>query len=63
MGVAIHVFSFLIYSKLAFFHTCEQGVSGAAGDEDEYAALKGVWDSGLAISTWPLEHSCTTAQD
>mmetsp|Transcript_27436 Transcript_27436/g.57261 ORF Transcript_27436/g.57261 Transcript_27436/m.57261 type:complete len:239 (+) Transcript_27436:167-883(+) len=39
------------------------GVSGAAGDEDEYAALRGVWDSGLGLSTWPAEHSCTTALD
>lgn len=37
------------------------GVSGAAGDEDEYAALKGVWDSGFALTTQPVEHSCTTA--
>jgi len=39
------------------------GVSGAAGDEDEYAALKSVWDSGLGLTTQPLEHSCTTALD
>lgn len=39
------------------------GVSGAAGDEDEYVALKGVWDSGLGLRTWPSEHSCTTATD
>ena len=37
------------------------GVSGAAGDEDEYAALRGVWDSGLPLTTMPVEHSCTTA--
>ena len=39
------------------------GVSGAAGDEDEYAALKSVWDSGLGLTTQPTEHSCTTALD
>jgi len=39
------------------------GVSGAAGDEDEYAALRAVWDSGLPLSTQPAEHSCSTAKD
>mmetsp|Transcript_13158 Transcript_13158/g.28467 ORF Transcript_13158/g.28467 Transcript_13158/m.28467 type:complete len:235 (-) Transcript_13158:251-955(-) len=39
------------------------GVSGAAGDEDEYAALRGTWDSGLGLRTRPTEHSCATALD
>ena len=39
------------------------GVSGAAGDEDEYCALRSVWDSGLGLTTQPTEHSCSTAQD
>ena len=39
------------------------GVSGAAGDEDEYVALKAVWESGLELQTKPLEHSCATARD
>ena len=37
------------------------GVSGAAGDEDEYCALRAVWDSGLELTTEPKEHSCVTA--
>ncbi|KAL9185618.1 hypothetical protein ACHAXT_003395 [Thalassiosira profunda] len=39
------------------------GVSGAAGDEDEYAALRAVWESGLPLTTQPAEHSCSTARD
>ena len=38
------------------------GVSGAAGDEDEYVALNGAWESGLAVQTSPQEHSCTTVK-
>jgi uncharacterized protein GlcG (DUF336 family) len=38
------------------------GVSGAAGDEDEYIALKGAWESGLPLQTLPKEHSCTTVK-
>ena len=36
------------------------GVSGASGDEDEYAGLKSVWDSGLSLVTQPRNHSCKT---
>jgi len=39
------------------------GVSGAAGDEDEYCALRSVWDSGLGLTTQPTEHSCATAKE
>mmetsp|Transcript_17938 Transcript_17938/g.38774 ORF Transcript_17938/g.38774 Transcript_17938/m.38774 type:complete len:162 (-) Transcript_17938:1955-2440(-) len=39
------------------------GVSGASGDEDEYAGLKSVWDSGLPMQTQPKEHSCTTLRE
>lgn len=39
------------------------GVSGAAGDEDEYVALVGAWESGLDLVTEPKEHSCTTMID
>ncbi|KAL7510822.1 hypothetical protein ACHAXN_008126 [Cyclotella atomus] len=39
------------------------GVSGAAGDEDEYAALKSVWDSKFPLTTEPKEHSCSTVRD
>mmetsp|Transcript_9963 Transcript_9963/g.11649 ORF Transcript_9963/g.11649 Transcript_9963/m.11649 type:complete len:174 (+) Transcript_9963:102-623(+) len=38
------------------------GVSGAAGDEDEFCALTGVKECNLAdqLVTEPLEHSCKT---
>lgn len=38
------------------------GVSGAAGDEDEFCALSGVKECMLAdqLVTEPLEHSCKT---
>ena len=38
------------------------GVSGAAGDEDEYCALAGIHSSSFAklIITEPTSHSCTT---
>eukprot|EP00550_Attheya_septentrionalis_P007355 CAMPEP_0198295120 /NCGR_PEP_ID=MMETSP1449-20131203/25965_1 /TAXON_ID=420275 /ORGANISM="Attheya septentrionalis, Strain CCMP2084" /LENGTH=178 /DNA_ID=CAMNT_0043995315 /DNA_START=56 /DNA_END=592 /DNA_ORIENTATION=+ len=41
------------------------GVSGAAGDEDEYCALRGVWDCSIAneLTTSPSEHSCKTVKD
>ena len=40
------------------------GVSGAAGDEDEYCGLMGVKESGLdEIETFPKNHSCTTHKD
>lgn len=39
------------------------GVSGASGDEDEYAGLKSVWDSGLPLFTQPKKHSCTTVKN
>ena len=39
------------------------GVSGAAGDEDEYAALTGIIQSGLNIQTLPKNHSCKTIKD
>jgi uncharacterized protein GlcG (DUF336 family) len=38
------------------------GVSGAAGDEDEYCALNAVWESGLPLQVQPKEHSCTTVK-
>ncbi len=38
------------------------GVSGAAGDEDEYCALNAVWESGLPLEAQPKEHSCTTVK-
>ncbi len=38
------------------------GVSGAAGDEDEYVALTAAWESGLPLQTMPEEHSCTTVR-
>lgn len=38
------------------------GVSGAAGDEDEYCALNAVWESSFPLQTQPKEHSCTTVK-
>jgi uncharacterized protein GlcG (DUF336 family) len=41
------------------------GVSGAAGNEDEYCALKGVHESSIAteVLTEPPEHACTTLKE
>lgn len=33
------------------------GVSGAAGDEDEYCAIAGVQEAELGISTVPEQHA------
>mmetsp|Transcript_26476 Transcript_26476/g.47069 ORF Transcript_26476/g.47069 Transcript_26476/m.47069 type:complete len:271 (+) Transcript_26476:90-902(+) len=39
------------------------GVSGAAGDEDEYCAIRGVVESKFGLSTVPENHSCSTVKD
>ena len=39
------------------------GVSGAAGDEDEYCAIRGVVEVGLGISTVPEKPTCDTMKD
>ena len=41
------------------------GVSGASADEDEYAAIRGVADSGFNLVSVPAleDHQCTTHQD
>ena len=39
------------------------GVSGAAGDEDEYCAIMGVMESGYSLRTVPEKHSCSTIKD
>lgn len=40
------------------------GVSGAAGDEDEYCAIRGVAEANVAgLSTVPEQHSCSTVRD
>ena len=39
------------------------GVSGAAGDEDEYCAIRGVVESNLGLTTIPENHSCGTVKD
>jgi glc operon protein GlcG len=39
------------------------GVSGAAGDEDEYCAIRGVIESNFGLTTVPETHSCSTVQD
>eukprot|EP00549_Striatella_unipunctata_P020708 CAMPEP_0118673408 /NCGR_PEP_ID=MMETSP0800-20121206/303_1 /TAXON_ID=210618 ORGANISM="Striatella unipunctata, Strain CCMP2910" /NCGR_SAMPLE_ID=MMETSP0800 /ASSEMBLY_ACC=CAM_ASM_000638 /LENGTH=176 /DNA_ID=CAMNT_0006568463 /DNA_START=15 /DNA_END=545 /DNA_ORIENTATION=+ len=38
------------------------GVSGAAGDEDEYCGLMAVKEYGHELKTEPESHSCTTAK-
>lgn len=39
------------------------GVSGAAGDEDEYCAIRGVLETNLGLKTVPEKHSCSTVKD
>jgi glc operon protein GlcG len=41
------------------------GVSGAAGDEDEYCAIRGVMEANLGpeLTTVPAQHSCSTVKD
>lgn len=39
------------------------GVSGAAGDEDEYCAIRAVLEADLGLSTVPEQHSCSTIRD
>ena len=40
------------------------GVSGAAGDEDEYCAIQGVLEAGIpGLTTEPKTHSCATVKD
>jgi uncharacterized protein GlcG (DUF336 family) len=39
------------------------GVSGAAGDEDEYCAIRGVLEANLGLTTVPETHSCATVKD
>ena len=40
------------------------GVSGAAGDEDEYCALQAVHEAKIpGLTTLPATHSCSTVQD
>lgn len=39
------------------------GVSGAAGDEDEYCAIRAVMEANLGLTTVPEQHSCSTVQD
>jgi len=39
------------------------GVSGAAGDEDEYCAIRGVLEANLGLTTVPAQHSCSTVKD
>ena len=40
------------------------GVSGAAGDEDEYCAIRSVVESNIGgLTTVPEQHSCSTVQD
>uniref|UniRef100_A0A7S4MWI6 Heme-binding protein n=1 Tax=Odontella aurita TaxID=265563 RepID=A0A7S4MWI6_9STRA len=39
------------------------GVSGAAGDEDEYCAIRGVLEANLGLTVVPETHSCSTVKD
>ena len=39
------------------------GVSGAAGDEDEYCAIQAVKEANLGLETVPEAHSCSTVRD
>lgn len=39
------------------------GVSGAAGDEDEYCAIQAVIEANLGLTTVPEQHSCSTVMD
>jgi len=39
------------------------GVSGAAGDEDEYCAITAVAEVQLGLQTIPAQHSCSTVRD
>jgi len=40
------------------------GVSGAAGDEDEYCAIRSVVEANIrGLTTVPEQHSCATAKD
>ena len=40
------------------------GVSGAAGDEDEYCAMRGIIEAGIqGVSTVPEKPSCSTVKD
>ena len=39
------------------------GVSGAAGDEDEYCAIRGVVEAGFGIETVPAKPTCDTMKD
>lgn len=38
------------------------GVSGAAGDEDEYCAIQAVVEANLGLTTVPETHSCSTVK-
>ena len=39
------------------------GVSGAAGDEDEYCAIQAVKEANIGLETLPEAHSCSTVRD
>ena len=53
-----------ILVKLGEFIVGAVGVSGAAGDEDEYCAIRGVIESEfVGLTTIPEHHSCSTVKD
>lgn len=52
-----------IVLKLGDYVIGAVGVSGAAGDEDEYCAIQAVLEADLGLSTVPEQHSCATVRD
>lgn len=52
-----------ILLKLGDYIIGAVGVSGAAGDEDEYCAITGVAEANLGLTTEPETHSCSTVRD
>ena len=52
-----------IVLKLGDYVIGAVGVSGAAGDEDEYCAIQAVKEANLGLETVPEAHSCSTVRD
>ena len=52
-----------IVLKLGDYVIGAVGVSGAAGDEDEYCAIQAVKEANIGLETLPEAHSCSTVRD
>ena len=52
-----------IVLKLGDYIIGAVGVSGAAGDEDEYCAIQAVKEANIGLETLPEAHSCSTVRD